>query len=85
MHSRQDSQLIGQAHWDTKQEFHCLPGWRAHQYLLPMILRTVGPSAVISLTISLSSSLASSQRLQLKLYLSLFRVFIRVIWNEVLE
>lgn len=60
------------------------PGWRAGEYSLPIILRTVGPSAVISLTISLSSSLASSQRLQLKLYLSLVRVFIRVIWNEVL-
>ena len=60
------------------------PRIRARQYLLPIILRTVGPSAVISLTISLSSSLASSQRLQLKLYLSLVRVFIRVIWNEVL-
>lgn len=60
------------------------PRIRARQYLLPIILRTVGPSAVISLTISLSSSLTSSQRLQLKLYLSLVRVFIRVIWNEVL-
>lgn len=78
-------QLIGQTPTGTPSR-HSLPapGWGVGKHLLPIILRTAGPSAVISLTISLSSSLASSQRLQLKLYLSLVRVFIKVIWEEVL-